>query len=44
MTDTQATEDQAADLDNVEQDAIKRWNWKLLFTTMNMVYSIVNIS
>ena len=44
MTDTQTPEDQAADLDNVERDAIKRWNWKLLFTTMNMVYSILNIS
>ena len=43
MTDTQTPEDQAAELDNVERDAIKWWNWKLLFTTINMVYSILNI-
>ena len=38
MTDNQTPEDQAADLDNVERDAVHWCGWKLLFTTMNMVY------
>ena len=44
MTDTQTPEDQAADPDYIERDAVHWWDWKLLFTTMmNMVYSIINI-
>ena len=37
MTDTQTPEDQAADLDDVERDAIHWWDWKLPFTTMNIM-------
>ena len=42
MTGIQTPEDQAADLDNVERDANHWWSWKLLFPTMNMVYSILH--
>ena len=40
MTDTQTPEDQGADLDNVERDAIHWWDWKLLLTTMNIMDSL----
>ena len=40
MTGIQTPEDQAADLDNVERDANHWWSWKLLFPTINMVFSL----